>query len=162
MAPPPLNPHTRYVAKGRTKCYWVPFIANILAPTRTEIDAGIDLSPQLMSAEGWQIESEAAPTPNLATEFTGSIPAGTSAEDSSITMYQDRNGQDVRQVLPRDTPGNMVWMHGGDIPGNPTMDVHPVRIGSLGKPVTLDAEASSIQVNCNITDEPAENLVIPA
>lgn len=162
MAPPPLSAHSRYVAKGRTRCYWVPTIADIQGPTRVELDAGVDLSTQIMAAEGWQIESEAAETPDLATVFTGSIPAGTSAEDSSLTMYSDRNGDDVRGLLPRDTDGNIVWLHGGDIPGNPTMDVHPVRVGSLGKPITLDAEASSIQVNFNITSEPAENLTIPA
>jgi hypothetical protein len=162
MAPPPINAHTRYVAKSKTKCYWVPDIANKSAPTRGELDAGIDLSPQIMDVDGWVLESESVETPDLATRFTGSINGSTSADDSSLTMYSDRNGADIRAVLELDDDGFVVWLHGGDIAGNPTMDVWPSRIGSLGKNITLDDDASSIQVNFNITDEPAENLVIPA
>ena len=162
MAPPPINAHTRYVARSKTKCYWVPTIANVQAPTRAELDAGIDLSPQLMDVDGWQVESESVETPNLADAFTGSIPGSTSADDSSVTMYSDRNGADIRAILQRDDPGNVVWLHGGDIPGNATMDVFPVRVGSLGKTITLDDDASSIEVGFNITDEPAENITIPA
>ncbi|WP_242890276.1 phage tail tube protein [Actinomadura litoris] len=162
MAPPPINAHTRYVAKSKTKCYWVPDIANVQAPTRGELDAGVDLSPQLMDVDGWTVESESVETPNLADSFTGSINGSTSADDSSVTMYSDRNGADIRAILQRDDDGNIVWLHGGDIPGNATMDVFPCRIGSLGKNITLDDDASSIQVNFNITDEPAENITIPA
>lgn len=162
MAPPPINAHTRYVAKSKTKCYWVPTIANVQAPTRAELDAGVDLSPQLMDVDGWVVESESVETPDLASNFTGSINGSTSADDSSVTMYSDRNGADIRAILQRDDDGNVVWLHGGDIPGNATMDVFPARVGSLGKNITLDDDASSIQVNFNITAEPAENVVIPA
>lgn len=162
MAPPPINASTRYRAKGKTKCYWVPTIANIDAPTRQELDAGVDLSPQIMESDGWQVESGAIETPDLGSDFTGSIPGSTSVDDSSLTMYSDRNGDDVRQVLPRETEGHIVWLHGGDIPGNNTMDVFPVRVGSVGKPVTIDDDASSIVVTFNVTAEPSEDLEIPA
>lgn len=163
MAPPPITKATRYRAKGKTKCYWVPTIANLESgPTRAELDAGVDLSPQIMDNDGWQVESGSIDTPDLAHDFTGSIPGSTSVDDSSITFYSDVNGDDVRAVLPRGTEGNIVWLHGGDVPGNNTMDVHPVRVGSLGKPVSLDDDAASIQVNFNITDEPQEDLEIPA
>jgi hypothetical protein len=162
MAPPPINTSTKYKAKGKTKIYWVPTIANVEAPTRVELDAGVDLSPQIMETDGWEVTSESIETPNLADEFTGSIPGSTSADDSSLTMYSDEEGDDVRQVLPRNTNGYVVILHGGDVAGRPTMDVFPVRVGSLGKPVSLDDDASSITVNFNITDEPQENLTIPA
>src|SRR5919108_4786636 len=162
MAPPPINASVRYRAKGKTKCYWVPVIANLAAPTRAELNAGVDLSPQIMDMDGWLIESGSIDTPDLASDFTGNIPGSTSVDDSSLTFYSDLNGDDVRALLPRDTNGHIVWLHAGDIPGNATTDAYPVRVGSLGKTVTIDEDASSIQVNFNITAEPEENLVIPA
>jgi hypothetical protein len=162
MAPPLINPHTRYKARGVTPCYWVPTIANPAAPTRAELDAGINLSKQVMAVDGWAVESKPIETPDLYTDFTGTIPGGTSAEDSSLTMYSDKNGADIRAILPRDTAGNIVWLHGGDVPGNATMDVYPVRVSSLGKTITLDDDASSIKVNFSVSDVPRENLVIPA
>lgn len=162
MAPPPINASVRYRAKGKTKIYWVPAIANIEAPTRAELDAGINLSPQIMETDGWQVNSDSIPTPDLESEFTGSIPGDVTIDDSSLTMYSDLNGDDVRQVLPRGTNGNVAILHGGDVPGNPTMNIYPSRVGSLGQPVSLGDDAASIQVNFNITAEPAENVVIPA
>lgn len=162
MAPPLINAHVRYKARGVTPCYWVPTIASPASPTRLELDAGINLSKQIMETDGWVVESENIETPDLATEFTGSIPGSTSADDSSLTMYSDKNGDDIRALLPRGTDGYIVWLHGGDVPGNATMDVFPVRVGSRGKNITLDDDASSIQVSFFITDEPQEDLVIPA
>lgn len=162
MAPPPINAHTRYKARGVTPCYWVPDIANIAAPTRGELEAGLNLSPQIMAVDGWKVSSEKIETPDLSTEFTGSIPGSTNADDSSLTMYSDKGGNDIRQVLPRGEDGFIVWLHGGDTPGNFTMDVYPVRVGSRGKPITLDDEACSIEVAFFITGEPQEDLEIPA
>ena len=162
MAPSPINPSVRYKARGKSKIYWVPTVANVAAPTRPEIDAGIDLSPQIMEVDGWVVESGSIETPDLATDFTGNITGSRSADDSSITMYSDLNGDDVRAVLEREDNGYILILHGGDVPGNATMDNFPSRVGSLGKSITLDDDASSIQVNFNITAEPQENLVIPA
>lgn len=162
MAPPLINPHVRFKARGVTPCYWVPTIANPAAPTRGELDAGLNLSKQIMAIDGWAVSSEKIETPDLGTEYTGNIPGSTSSDDSSLTFYSDKNGNDIRQVLPRGEDGFIVWLHGGDIPGNHTMDVYPVRVGSRGKPVSLDDEACSIEVGFFITDEPQEDLEIPA
>lgn len=42
-SPTPLTESTRYIAPEVTKVYWVDMIADITAPTRTELDAGTDL-----------------------------------------------------------------------------------------------------------------------
>ncbi|MFC5187134.1 phage tail tube protein [Actinomadura harenae] len=160
MAAPPITPSKRFSARGVSKCYFVPSIASISAPTRAELDAGTDLSPQVADIDGWTVQSEQIETPDLGSTFTSKIPGSTSADDSSLTMYTDLGGADVRTLLPRGTDGFIVWLDGGDVAGR-KMDVFPIRVASLGKKRTTDDDAETIDVGFSITAEPAENVTIP-
>ncbi|TKG58898.1 phage tail tube protein [Prauserella endophytica] len=161
MATPALSTSTRYFDPEVTKCYFVPTIANKTSPTRVEMDAGTDLTDEIADLSGWMVAGEAIPTPDLGSRFTSNIPGRTQAEDSSLTFYSDQEGVDVRAVLPRDTNGFVVWLDGGDTPGN-KMDVFPVRVLSNGKQRNLQNEAAKIQVQFAITSQPAENVTVPA
>lgn len=161
MAAPNISASSRYINKGVTRVLWVVTIANKAAPTRAELNAGTDLSNEIQENDGWLIESESVETPDLGRTFTSSIPGSTSAEDSSLTMYADLGGTDARDLMPRGTNGFIVWMDGGDVTGR-TMDVFPVRIGSVGKNRTVDDEAATLTINYNITSEPSEDVLIPA
>lgn len=161
MTAPNISASTRYINKGVTRFIWVDTVADISAPTRSEINAGTDLSNEIMEIDGWLVESESVETPDLGRLFTGSITGSTSAEDSSVTMYNDIGGTDVRDVLTRGDNGYMIIMDGGDVAGR-TMDVFPCRVGSLGKNRSVDDDPASSVINFNITSEPSENVVIPA
>lgn len=161
MTAPNINPTTRFINKGTTRVLWVPTIADKNAPTRQELDAGTDLSNEIQDLDGWLIESESVETPDLGSTFTGSISGSTSADDSSLTLYQDIGGQDARQLMPRGTNGFIVWMDGGDVAGKP-MDVFPVRVGSVGKNRSVDDDPATLTISFNITSEPAEDVPIPA
>jgi len=161
MTAPSINASTRYINKGVTKALWVATIADINAPSRAELDAGTDLSNEIQEIEGWLVASESVETPDLGRVFTASIPGSTSADDSSITMYADLGGTDARDLMPRGTNGFVVWMDGGDTAGR-TMDVFPVRVGSVGKNRTVDDDAATLTINYNITSEPSEDVAIPA
>lgn len=161
MATPALSTSTRYFDPEVTKCYFVPTIATKSAPTRTEMDAGTDLSAEIADLSGWMVAGEAIPTPDLGSKFTSSIDGRVQAEDSSLTFYASDDGVDVRAVLPRGTNGFILWMDGGDVPAN-KMDVFPVRVLSNGKMRNLSNEAAKIQVQFTITSTPAENVAVPA
>lgn len=161
MAPPELTSSTRYFDPEITKVYFVSTIADKSAPTRTEIDAGTDVSGEIAEIEGWQVTSNNIGTPDLGTRFTGSTPGRLTAEDSSLTFYADQGGQDVRTIMPRDTNGYILWMDGGDVQGN-KMDVYPVRVSSNAKMRSLEDEASRIQVQFAITSAPAEDVDVPS
>lgn len=156
-----ISASTRYINKGVTRFIWVDTVADISAPTRSEINAGTDLSPQIMEIDGWVVESESVETPDLASTFTGSITGSTSADDSSVTLYADLGGTDVRDVLSRGDNGYMLIMDGGDVAGR-TMDVFPARVGSLGKNRSVDDDPATIVINFNITSEPSEDVTIPS
>lgn len=161
MAATDITASTRYINKGVTKFIWVDTVADTSAPTRSEINAGTDLSNEIMEIEGWLVESESVETPDLGRLFTGSITGSTSAEDSSVTLYADLGGTDIRDVISRGDNGYMVIMDGGDVAGR-TMDVFPARVGSLGKNRSVDDDPATIVINFNITSEPSEDVVIPA
>jgi hypothetical protein len=160
MSAPNIASADRYINRGTTRVLWVTTIADINAPSRSELNAGTDLANEIQDFDGWLIESESVETPSLGKKFTGSLSGPTSADDSSLTMYADIGGTDARQLMPRDENGFIVWMDGGDVAGR-LMDVFPVRVGSAGKSRSMD-DPSLLQFNYNITDEPAENVVIPA
>ena len=162
MAAPAITASTRYSARGNTKIYWVPDISDPASPTRLELDAGTDLSPQIMDAEGWSVESEQIETPDLNTRYTKTIPGAISAEDSNLTMYASKNGVDARALMPRDAEGFIVLLHGGDVANN-KMDVYPVTVSSVSKQMSVDGEdADTIVISYAITDEPSENVTVPS
>ena len=150
----------RYWSVGLTQVHFLPAIADPgMAPTREEIVAGTDLTGEIAEWDGWSTTSEKIDTPDMVSRFVSNIPGAISAEDSSLTFYADRAGDDVRLVLPRDTSGFIIWMDGGDVPEN-YMDVYPVTVASAPKIRSTD-NATMIRVDFNITSEPAEDQVIP-
>lgn len=161
MAAPAITASTRYFDPETTKVYYVASIANKEAPTRLELDAGTDLSPEVADITGWNVTGEQIPTPDLGTLFTSQIPGRTTSDDSSLTFYSDKAGTDVRGTLPRGTSGFIVWLDGGDTASN-KMDIYPIRVRSNGKMRSLSNEAARIQVQFSITSEPAENVAVPA
>ncbi len=153
--------YARFSQPGISKCIWAVSVANKAAPTRAEINAGIDLSRQIADFGGWSSTSESIETPDLSSKFTSSIGGRQTAEDSTLMLYLAQDGVDVRTTLVRDTNGFVIWMDGGDVAGY-KMDVFPVRISSTPKQRSVGDEAMRMDVQFNITSEPAENVTIPA
>ncbi len=137
-------------------------ISDKTAPSRAELNAGINLVSEVSALEGWTINSEQVATPDLGKLFTGSIPGRTSVDDSSLSMYADLEGVDARALMARGTSGFIVWMDGGDVTGQP-MDVYPVRVSSVGKVRSVEgSEAATLTIMYSITSAPAEDVLIPA
>lgn len=161
MAATPIAQETRFFNPETTKVYWVASIAVKTAPTRPELNAGVDVTRAIADVNGWMVTSEMIPTPDMGTRFTGKIPGRTSADDSTITYYQGKNGIDARGTMPRDAVGYMVWLDGGDVSGY-KMDVYPTTVSSHGKQRSVGNDPARLVISYAITSEPAENVTIPA
>lgn len=161
MAATPITPATRFFRPGITKCYWVASISDISAPSRAELNAGADLSKDIADISGWMVSGAKIDTPDLNSRFVSNIPGLTQADESSITFYASDDGDDVRDLMPRDEDGFIVWLDGGDVAGR-LMDVFPVRVLSVGKTRSMGAEAARLVIQYAITSEPAENVIIPS
>lgn len=155
-----LNAAERFSALNGLEIVFIPVIAAYpAAPTRVEINAGTDLSTEVMEWSGFTTTSETIETPDL-TRFVGKIAGRVSAEDSSLSIYADRGGEDVRAVLPRDTLGYLAFMDSGDTPTE-KMDVYPIQVLSCEKVRSMDA-ATLLRVDCSMTRIPTYDLTIPA
>jgi hypothetical protein len=161
MAATPITPASRFFRPGITKCYWVVSIANISAPSRAELNAGLDLSKDVADINGWMVSGQKIDTPDLNSTFVSNIPGLTQADESSITFYAGETGVDVRAQMPRNTAGHIVWLDGGDVTGR-KMDIFPTRVLSVGKQRSMGAEAARLTIQYAISSVPAEDVTIPA
>jgi len=159
MAAPPISPSSRYIPEGVTKYYFVTTIANYNSPTRSELNAGTDLSPEIAATGNWGIISGSIDAPDLATLFTAQIAGKVTVDGPTLDMYADGTSTDVRTLLPRGTVGYIVKFPEGDVTGR-KCDVFPVKALAQAKPTAL-TNPSVIQLQFAVTRIPAENLTIP-
>lgn len=161
MATPAITASTAYFPRGTSKCYYLPTVAaSNLTPTRSEMNSGTDLAPQLMDWSGWTVTGNTVGNEDLGSVFDKTFAGSTSAEASSLTMRADKAGVDVRALLPRGTTGYVMWLPGGDVAGYKA-SVWPVYVTSNSESTTTNEVGRRI-VNFSITAEPAENVTIPA
>ncbi len=161
MPAPNIAPATRYFDPELTRVIFLPACANIAAPTRAEINAGTDLSNEVFDVDGWTITSGTIDTPDLGSRFTSKIGGRLNVDDSSLTMYADRAGVDVRSLLYRGRTGFILWADGGDVAGYKA-DNYPIEVISNGKNRSVGDDAKTITVTVTISRSPAENVTIPA
>jgi hypothetical protein len=162
MPAPAITAATRFSSRGFTKIYWLTATANYLSPSRAELNAGTDLSPQIMDGSGWTVSSEQIDAPDMATRFTSKIPGSIAAEDSSLTMYASKNGVDARSLMPQDTAGYIALLYGGDVAGY-KMDVWPVTVASVAKAISFQGDApDTLVITYSPSAVPAQNVAVPA
>lgn len=162
MATPVITASTRFFDPGITKVYYVPSIAATnLTPTRAELNAGTDLSPEMANWSGWTVTSQQIDTQDLSTTYTSKVGGRTVSADSSLEMYASKNGVDVKALLPLGTTGYICWMDGGDVAAN-KMSTFPVSVISCSQQRSNDKDVARVMVQFSITRKPGENLTVPA
>lgn len=153
---------TKYTDRGLSDYVWVVAIANYLAPTRAEINAGTSLKAVVSDASGFSVTSEQIETPVLAERFTTKIPGAITAEDSTLTVMSSKTGTDAGTLMPQDSVGFILVMHGGDVAGQ-KMDVWPVTVSSVSRQMSIQGDAANMKVvTFSPTAVPAVNVTIPA
>lgn len=162
MPTPVITASTRYTSIGLTKVYYLPSVASaLLIPTRIEMNAGTDLSPEIADWSGWMVSGAQINTPDLSTVFETTISGRVSSPQSSITFYASKTGVDVTAILPRTTVGYIQWLDGGDISGN-QCEVYPITV--LANGIDRDNKmtaADRVVIQFAITRTPGQNIAIP-
>lgn len=160
MVAVPVVTSSRHTRPEISKTYFVRLIANKTAPTRAELDAGIDLSNELASIQGFVVESTTKDAQALNEIFVPQISAQRVSPASGLTFYTSLNSVDVRSVLHRGDTGFVVFLDDGDVGGR-LMDVFPVTVQVASKPRDDDA-VSQVMIPFAIISEPAIDVPIPA
>ena len=159
MPPSPLTATVRYTPPGTRKIYWVTTIATYTAPSRGELNAGIDLTNEVAAISGFTTTSNTADVPDLSTRFTAKIPARITADNSALDFYASNTSSDVRTVLPRDTAGFVVFLYEGDVTGQ-KMDVFPAKVTTEALAGDME-NPQQVHIEFAITKIPALNVTIP-
>lgn len=161
MVATPIAAPAEYINPGTSKIYVLFALANVASPTRSELNAGTDLTRALADSSGWKVESDQVEAPNMDDVFTPTISGRTKVADSSLTLYCDVTGADVRALLPRGTSCWVLWLDGGDITAR-KMSVFPARVSSLGMVREVKGDnPATIEIAFAVTATPVENVAIP-
>lgn len=158
-----ITPTVRFPGLANCTWYYVPTIASISAPSRAELDAGKDLTDEVMDWDGWSIDTDLIDAPDVGTGFVAKLNGRRNPAESSLVIYMSSDTtdtQDVRLLFEEGDTGYIVRFDSGDVE-DAYMDVWPVAVRSLQKAGKAD-DPSTVTVNFRITSEPAQNVVVPA
>ena len=153
----------KYMRRGTSKFFFVPTIAaDSMIPSRSELSAGTQFSPYIAAMDGWTMTNNEIDTPDMADTYDSTIPGSDKADQSSFTFYEDEEDADLEAIFAKGTTGFVVILRKGDVPGNNSMDVFPIRVASQSPQYTADNEAAKFMVTCSITERPLQGAAVPA
>jgi hypothetical protein len=159
----PLEQSKVYLYKSTTA------FANPGAPTRLEINAGVDVTAQIADWAGFTVTTELIDVPNVGNKYVPRIGGRVTAEDSSITFHLSETGADIRAHLNADesgvggppaTRGWYLLADAGDVAGR-LADLYPFEVTGMGKIRALDSNLR-ITVSLAFRSRPYENIALPA
>lgn len=150
----------RFFRRGVSKVRFLPAVAGA-SPTRSEINAGTDLSPSIAGIGGFTLENAPITTPDLATNFDSQIDGPDTAPTSSLTFHDDDTSTTVRTALAKGTAGYILLMPYGDV-ATKRCEVWPVKSTGVNDQWGLDAVSAQFMVGFAITGKPNQTGTIPA
>lgn len=162
MTATPISRVERFIDPGVTRVYSVDSIASLAAPLRVELDAGIDVTGEIAAVSGFALESTTVDSTGAGdgcvTEELGDL---RTQGQPRIAMYADPGGYDARSLWGRGDAVYLVFLHGGDIPGH-LMDVWPVQVASVSKPIDYAAsDAALVVAQFVVADPPVTDVEVP-
>jgi hypothetical protein len=97
-------------ADGKTRVYWVTTVANIAAPTTTELNAGISLQATLTAdgLMGLAPDTADVDTSSLASTFNTNVNGRTSFSGTGLRLKKQSGTDTIFTTLTRDTAGYLV------------------------------------------------------
>jgi hypothetical protein len=162
MPATPLPTSSRFIALETTKVYYLPTLASTArVPTRSEINAGTDLTGEIVDWSGWTSRTNYVTTPSLATRFQAKLADTEEAEDSSLSFAGDLGGDDVRGVLERGDRGFIVFADGGDVTAY-LADVFPVEVSAISSDRVMSGREFRVRIDFSMIEIPAFGITLPA
>lgn len=146
---------------------WIGFaanVANVKAPTATEVSAATNLTPFTISVTA-STQGNTIPTPTLDSLFETSVP-GVAQGQFSADFYRDDVTDVAWNLLPRNTKGYMLISRFGGTGANympvinNAIEVWPVIITSRASSALTSNQAQTFSVTAAVPVEPAENATV--
>lgn len=154
------------MADGKTRVAYVPSIANIAAPTTTELNAGT-LLHYMITADGLTgltPETATIPTTSLASKSNTSRNGRVTFEQFNLTLKKQDGTDTVYNLLVRNLTGYLVVRNSIDVDtawaSAQKLRVYPVEVGESA---WLDPEPDSLeryQVPMTVTVDPNQRSAV--
>lgn len=156
---------TRYYPPGVRAIIAVPTIAAPSGiPTLAEINAGTDLTPEIVDGgvTGFKTTASTMDAPDLGGRVTRKVAGRITLDDSSLNMYASNDSDDARTLFTDGEVTNIVIFPEGTATKTPAllMDIHPVTVMQT----TIDQDTSKVAnftVDFSASDVPVKNVPIP-
>lgn len=154
----------RLIPNETTRVDFVTDIADITAPTTTEIEAGTQLTSFLVTLES-STSGQTVPTPSFDSLFETNIP-GTASATFTAEFYRDDETDTAWDTLPRQTEGHFViarFGYSGTDNAPATGDdceVWPVRVITRSALALTNNEVQRFNLECAVPTEPAEDATV--
>lgn len=164
----------RYFRRGTTKIYFVKgegVIVNVAAPDlSTElITANLtDLTCGIAEISGFSFQNNPIDTPDMCAEFVSKIPGEDTADDSSMTFYDDDTSNPIWDGLIKGTRGYVVFFPygtggvGGAIAAGDDCEVWPVSVASVAREWSAGNDPARFMTTFTITAPPSQNATVVA
>lgn len=157
----------RYFRRGKSKVLFGLEVTDKAAPSREDLDAAVDLSPDVAELNGFELSNDPIGTPNLADQFTPQIDGEDTVAASSITFY-DRDGDGtgpggevIRDSVEKGTIGYVFFLPYGDTDGS-RMEVWPVKSNGVNDNWSTGNEAARFNTPFSVREVPEQNAEVPA
>lgn len=150
----------KFFRRGVSKIHFLPAVAGA-SPTRAEITAGTDLSPQVNGLSGFQFSNTRIDTPILSSSFTPEIDGPDEVGDSTLTFLDDNATSTIRTTLAKGTSGYIVLFPYGDVPTK-RCEVWQVKSTGVNDEWSMGNDPARYAVGFAIVNPPNQNATIPA
>lgn len=152
----------RYFRRGTSKFRFAAVApADPAAPLLSEVNAAVDLSPDVFDWAGWTVENARITTPDLATDFDSSIGGPDQPGNPSLSIYE-RLGETVYwTALEKGTTGFMYFCPEGVAATKP-IETWPVVVVNRSRQPNTGAEAASFVAAFGVTSKPEQDGTIAA
>lgn len=155
----------KIIPNEETAVIFVTTLASMSAPSAAQINAGVDLTPLVISITA-SSTGNVVPTPALDTLFETSI-GGTTSAQFSADFYRDDTADTAWTTLPRGTKGYFVVQRfnaAADrrVVSGDRVEVWPVQITGRSASALTSNTAQMFTVTASVPVEPNEAAVVAA
>jgi hypothetical protein len=146
---------------GRTRVYWVTTIANIQAPTTTELNAGLSLHSTLTAdgLNGFQPATADVDTSSLDSTFNTMVNGRTSFSNTALRVKRQSGTDTIFTTLVRDAAGFVVIRRSvaaaTAYATGQSVEVYPALCGEVARMDPAPNTVERYEIPIKITSAPA-------
>lgn len=148
----------KFFRPGVTKVYFCPSVAGT-NPTTGELNAGVDVTPDLNDITNVSVAATLLDTPDYQTGFVSKVTGPDTIGDPTLTYWDRDNSTTNRTTLAKGTAGFLVLMPYGRVTGK-RCEVYPVQSSGCNDQYARDTPAQ-FQVVLAVTAQPTQTAVLP-